>query len=939
VAVSREGFWELKVHALLHDPPDKALLLFEPGWEHATLGTELARTLVRNVPQGGGECVKRADRLAAGADRANFLKRVETRFRERPVVAHPLSGEKIQIGELTDLRRVEPGVVHGVVERAIRAISERGQEDPRRAFHALWRLLGPMLARDREGEPLGPLWELLPADTRLPDHGVLSHMALTSAIAGCLWLEEGDPALLLLTFGPVQPFIEASRRIRDLWAASTVLAELALAAVTPIAESLGPDAVLFPWLQGQPRFDDWLEGRFPGLLGELRTESIEAVPTLPNRVLAVVPEATGPELARACLKAVRARWRQIAADARGSFGTFPDEFGEIADAQVEQHLELSWALFPWGADDRVDGDTASLRRLRAFFGGRLPEGLGPWLETAAELGREDAYPVNGGSLYGAAYEATSRLLDARKATRDFAAVEQHGRKCSLCGVREVVTDRPGDFRRAREFWRDAAGAKQLRPGEALCAVCLVKRFWSRDGQSAPQPSTSEVAVADFKLDILRRWETLGEAAQRWVEAVTSAGLAEEGFAVHAVWRTAGNEDARQRFARCDGEWLLGSARDEEIEVDPAAVRKIENAARHLIEAAAKLGIRRPRPYLAAIHMDGDQMGKWLSGALAPKFMDLLSPTAKDEIAGRPAVSAFLGLPRPLAPSTHGMVSRALKDFALRSVPQVMRGDGLPVHLVYAGGDDVLALAPLSAALEAARRVRLLFSGHVEGRLRGRVAPEEMSWERGRGFARDAAGPYLTMGREASMSAGIAIFHHRSPLGGALHAAREAEDFAKDVVGRNGFAMTVLRRSGPISLSGAPWKAEFAGAVADAPQCMNGVGENVRSGSLSPRFIGELRRFAARLVPSALLERSEREGHDEVLGLPEGAVRGQMAMIARAHVAPAADRNAIAENVVRLSFLAAVRSGEAPREPRTVRELRRAIDLIDAAVFMAREGVE
>jgi len=49
---------------------------------------------------------------------------------------------------------------------------------------------------------------LLPADTRIPDHSIWTHMQVVSALAGCVGGDKvWQPAFLNFSFGPVQEFI------------------------------------------------------------------------------------------------------------------------------------------------------------------------------------------------------------------------------------------------------------------------------------------------------------------------------------------------------------------------------------------------------------------------------------------------------------------------------------------------------------------------------------------------------------------------------------------------------------------------------------------------------------------------------------------------------------------------------------------------------------
>ena len=156
-------------------------------------------------------------------------------------------------------------------------------------------------------------------------------------------------------------------------------------------------------------------------------------------------------------------------------------------------------------------------------------------------------------------------------------------------------------------------------------------------------------------------------------------------------------------------------------------------------------------YFAILHMDGDRMGEKLSG-----------------LKSRQAHQDF---------------SQALAEFADKKAAEIVaryddeakeakRGRAA---LVYAGGDDVLALLPLRDALACADEIRRAYADQL----------------------RD-------MVDSPTMSAGIAIVPSNYPLDIALDIARKAETSAKDDYGRDAVVFTeahgTQRRS-----AGAKWE--------------------------------------------------------------------------------------------------------------------------------------
>lgn len=141
-------------------------------------------------------------------------------------------------------------------------------------------------------------------------------------------------------------------------------------------------------------------------------------------------------------------------------------------------------------------------------------------------------------------------------------------------------------------------------------------------------------------------------------------------------------------------------------------------------------------YIAVIAMDGDHMGGKLS-----------SFATQDQ---------------------HRRFSEKLADFA-RQV-EINSEDGV---LIYAGGDDVLAVVKATRAIAVARELARKFKETVN--------------EHG-----------------VTASAGIAIGSCKAPLQDLIHEAHAAESRAKHVYERNALAVSVLKRSGEILKWGCKW---------------------------------------------------------------------------------------------------------------------------------------
>lgn len=240
---------------------------------------------------------------------------------------------------------------------------------------------------------------------------------------------------------------------------------------------------------------------------------------------------------------------------------------------------------------------------------------------------------------------------------------------------------------------------------------------------------------------------------------------------------------------------------EDRDLEPARVSLLA-----LYASCRELRIGPPAKYYAVLMLDGDQMGKWLAGDKAPLFRHALHDEAVKLLNEKHAEwTALLDSRRPLSPALHAAMSTALANFALRLAPHVVEKRYCG-RLVYAGGDDVLALMPLDDALPAARELRAMVSGEVDLQGDGKD-PQLMVRLRDpkkTGFVRFGDDLLTTMGPAASASIGIAIAHHLSPLDSALAAARHAQASAKEQYGRNAVAVHFLKRSGEELRVGAQW---------------------------------------------------------------------------------------------------------------------------------------
>lgn len=133
---------------------------------------------------------------------------------------------------------------------------------------------------------------------------------------------------LHFSIGPVQGFVEQSRRTRDLWASSFILSQLANAAMSAVDPHCGQ--IVLP-------------ARFP------RTSSSRSeidYGNVPNRFIADVTD--GCQAGNAAVKAVHEKWKQMTASVWTQFvkpvACRGNNTQAIWDRQIEHFWEITWAV-------------------------------------------------------------------------------------------------------------------------------------------------------------------------------------------------------------------------------------------------------------------------------------------------------------------------------------------------------------------------------------------------------------------------------------------------------------------------------------------------------------------------------------------------------------------------------------------------------------------
>lgn len=350
--------------------------------------------------------------------------------------------------------------------------------------------------------------------------------------------------------------------------------------------------------------------------------------------------------------------------------------------------------------------------------------------------------------YKKAYQQAERALDATKRTRNFVASEEMGEKDTLSGKRSALHLRG---KSARVYWQRVAQSPKvkgssLRPDgkERLDALGSVKRF-GKIAQDERFPSVSSVATADF--------------LQSARPHLSSYRLMIEQLMGKDLYKV----NPKDKDWPYDGEFffqemLTAHHLEDNYNLKSLDPDLLQEAQRSLKQLYNLVGFP-PSPYYAILVMDGDSMGAHISACLEEA----------DPHAAHYALSDDLG------------------KFTAK-VKGIVEGEGRG-RVIYAGGDDVLALFPLRSTIQTTQKLAEAYEKAFEG------------WEQEKMQEDGSCKPF-----PFTASAGLAIVHHFYPLDAALKAARQAEKRAKSVEGKNALAVRVLKRSGETNEIVSPWPA-------------------------------------------------------------------------------------------------------------------------------------
>jgi len=878
-------FWQNKIKAFLHDPPDKALILCT-GEKHEKFAAKLWKYLgleqdAETLETRGLKVfqnIHTADIVASTMQRLDLPKKLRgfavcfTKEPGQAMIKHTVSGrEEKTISELI--------VIYGYKQLRMEKRSDGNGsflqklkgDNWKKIYFLLWRFLPEIY----------DLGYLLPAETRIPDHSIWDHLDVTSAIFSGL---ERGLCLFAVKIPAVQEFIAHSRKLADLWASSHIFSTIIFEGIKVVANKFGPDVIIYPQLRGNPMVDLeefkgensnfilYNEGKKLNILRENPKERLH-IANFPNTFLCFVPSSEAKEIAKEVEKEIKSKWKEIAREAKRLLedGAKMPIDEELWNKQIDNAIEITSAWLEFFNFDKFNNvkneipndlkkrqvnwlkfteDSKSYKGLKVERHGlnryKIFEGNVKKLDVIADNEEEfvkecvkvfDNEKVkvlkslyewlrrDPSHFYYTTYELLGTILMQK--SRFWNAWKEEsvtGKKCLMCGRRNALVKRFRDEKSDKEFYQYWLNNKWenkpikelgefrylLKEGERLCAVCLTKRLygWKPPEKAKIKSLTEEIFDEGFKPP--EQESVVHIAARDFIGS----------FSTHPILGKIIERDIELIYEHewGESEEKIPKEKRNVIEELKKELKKSWKELKDEVKKSYEQLNEKPNKYYAILMMDGDRIGKMLSGETLPNFGEFMHPAFRSKIQewrenGEEKDRELISMQRILTPSHHIAISRAMKDFSLYVVLKIVKEH--KGFLVYAGGDDVLALFPANRVLDAAYEIQKFFK-------------EDFYEIEVNGKKRKVMG----LGNKASMSAGIVFAHYKWPLYDAIEKVREAEKKAKEEIkeegyGRNAFCMTFIKRSGKILTAGGKW--EFVTDLTD-------IAEAIVNRKISHRFI-------------------------------------------------------------------------------------------------------
>ncbi|ACP54975.1 type III-B CRISPR-associated protein Cas10/Cmr2 [Saccharolobus islandicus] len=611
-----------------------------------------------------------------------------------------------------------------------------------------------------------------PAETRVPTHSIFDHLYATASILN--WFYGNTKFLVGLDVIGVADYIKASRKLRDLWVSSYLLSALVWYVLINIVERLGADVVLFPSLRFNPFFAAYIYNNY--LKDKENNETVikEVVNFITKYIfnndetykkIGIPPYAIIPARATLIMPGIRYVKRELNLQhedvkyiRKYIDEKFKDGWKKLANSLIEYASsnlnDYFWAIFYKvmsinSIQEFKEKPPLLLRvRITKISGNETDEDKEPdymefdgrYIELISNFKKDKLSRISPATQLSN-FEYYKDAIG--KSSRGF-------EYCSVCGILPAILILPKNDDEYKEFVKGIIGGQIadeklddlkviLSPGEKLCSWCLIKRALGM------RPEVFKVLINNKDLqpeEITNKRVFIPSvshlASYKKYEALKNEELkCEEIRDTISLWKYYETypEDKRCLIVKDPETLWFGKTRDKTLSPYYALVRADTDYLGDLLEGKLT-------PYLAGIidsnfyggkkdnkeEVVKDAIKRYLGNAAEGSYKDVIKlmlngeeSKVKEIIKNEKLISdikEFINenLSRDrlvLFPSWHVSISSMLNRILLMEIKLVNDLDGF---VVYAGGDDLLAILPVEKALEFVEKSRSAIAGIIRDKI-------------------------------------------------------------------------------------------------------------------------------------------------------------------------------------------------------------------------------
>ncbi|KOP26846.1 CRISPR-associated protein Crm2 [Hapalosiphon sp. MRB220] len=526
------------------------------------------------------------------------------------------------------------------------------------------------------------------------------------------------------------------------------------------------------------------------------------------------------------------------------------EWNKLWDAQINNTWENYWTAVPLGNPEQELVISKGENNIFNPDWIEATEAIAPShpeQHTPTEAEKQVYQSLNVGTWWGNVQSRLGKLIQSVKNTRNWSLPTSPGERSSLSGQFSAVHPNLLYNEQFREGGGLSSGSMRLfwqlmslvYPGlfngyEKLNAIELTKRMaWGYGGVAESLgvdvnlkdeqvnyenlirfPNLSSIAAARFAYDhptkVQGYWDKLNRLIQQEQKKQNQKYQKYQKFGSRTrsrpfhIYKT----DEKTNPDNRDGQYYNGVMFSSKWLAEDMGLQDKEEikTLRSLVEQAHKqsgFGDGSPSDWWVIVLADGDNMGKYVSGAKLEKYENYIVKEAVDKInLDDEMLSKLLDTKKRMGPATHVGLNRALLDFSNRLVPYLTE-KRFCGKVIYSGGDDVMAVLPLEDLPEYLLSLRAAWCGAKDPFVLSPKQSENWPYFESEGgywipknIPELPNRPHFTMGAGATMSIGVVIAHKSVPLPTVLENIWSAEkERAKKLPNKDGLCFRVIYGGG------------------------------------------------------------------------------------------------------------------------------------------------